>query len=252
MYTESAKTLAEAMSEYFSQYELEELCGQFDIHIVYSGTKPDHLKLAKNLMSNLESGKNRRFLHTMVEDLLARCRQTIENLPTSDDLYHQQMIPQLQKFKRLLAQRRPSAAAAGRQTEIKLGTIRSSLESFFAGARTEVIVVDAELGAAALEFMAKVKHPIRLLTRQTIEDFERDFFNSLKRFRNKGHSVEIRRHTDVHDRLILFNNRCWLAAVSLKDAAEGDFGLIEVTDYKEPISRIVQDRWREAEAIIIK
>lgn len=251
MNTESVKTLAEAMSEYFSQYELEELCGQYEIHLVYSGTKPDHLKLAKNLMSDIDSGKNRRFIHALVDDLLVRCRQTIENLPMGDNLYHQQMIPQLQKFKRLLAQRKPAAKGDGRQAEVKLGAVRTRLQSFFAGARTEVTVVDGELGSAALEFMAKVTNPIRLLTRQSAENFEREFFNSLKRFRKQGHAVEIRRHRDVHDRLILFNNRCWLAAMSLKDAAEGGFELIEVVDFKAAVSRIVQERWKEAEAIII-
>jgi len=251
MYTESIKTLAEAMNEYFSQYELEELCGQFEIHLVYSGTKPDHLKLAKNLMSDLDSEKNRRFLHALVDDLLARCQQTIENLPMNDNLYHQQMIPQLQKFKRLLAQRKLSARDAGRQAEVKLGRIRSGLESFFAGAQTEVTVADTELGAAALGFMDKVKNPIRLLTCQSLDNFERDFFKSLKLFRQQGHTVEIRRHADVHDRLILFNNRCWLSGRSLKDAAAGNFELIEIIDFKAAIVRKVQDRWNEAEAVII-
>ncbi len=251
MNTESVKTLAEAINEYFSQYELEELCGQFEIQLVYSGTKPDHLKLAKNLMSDLDSGKNRRFLKALLDDLLARCRQTIENLPMSDNLYHQQMIPQLQKFKNFLVQRKPSARIAGRQTQVKLGNVRSSLESFFASARTEVIVVDTELGSPVLEFMVKVKNPIRLLTCQSLEDFERDFIKSLKLFRQKGHSAEIRRHVDIHDRLILFNKRCWLAGMSLTIAAEGDFELIEIIDYKAGIVRKVQDRWNEAEAVII-
>lgn len=251
MYTESTKTLAEAINEYFSQYELEELCGQFGIHLVYSGTKPDHLRLAKNLMSDLDSEKNRRFLHALVDDLLARCRQTIENLPMSDDLYHQQMIQQLQKFKHLLAQRKSTAKITGRKTEVKLGSVRSSLESFFAGAKTEVTVVDTELGASILEYMAGVKKPIRLLTRQPLENIDRDFFNSLKRFRESGHRVEIRRHADINDRLILFNKRCWLAGMSLKYAAEGDFGLIEVADFKAEVIKKVQARWKKAEAIII-
>ncbi|KPJ78177.1 MAG: hypothetical protein AMJ54_04985 [Deltaproteobacteria bacterium SG8_13] len=251
MTTESVTTLAEAMTEYFSQYELEELCGQFEIHLVYSGTKPDHQKLAKNLMSDLDSKKNRRFLLALVDDLLARCQQTIENLPMGDNLYHQQMVPQLQKFKRLLVQRKSSPKDTGRQTSVKIGNVRSALESFFAGAQTEVTIVDTQLGSAALEFMARVKNPIRLLTRQTLEKFEHDFFQSLKQFRQKGHSVEIRRHADIHDRLILFNKRCWVSGKSLKDAAGGDFELIEIIDYKAAVVRTVQDRWGEAESIII-
>ena len=251
MYTESVKTLAEAVNEYFSQYELEELCGRFEIHLVYSGTKPDHLKLAQNLMSDLDSVKNRRFLQALVDNLLARCRQTIENLPMSDDLYHQQMIPQLQKFKKLLAQRRPTARTAGQKPEVKLGGFRSSLESFFAGARTEVTVVDTELGAAVLEFLIRVKKPIRLLTCQSIESIERDFLHSLRLFRGKGHRVDIRRDADINDRVILFNKRCWLAGMSLKYAAEGDFGLIEVIDFKAAIVKKIQTQWKKAETIVI-
>lgn len=251
MTTESVRTLAEAMNEYFSQYELEELCAQFKVHLFYSGTKPDHLKLANSLVSDLDSQKNRRFLHALVDDLLARCRQTIENLPMSDDLYHQQMIPQLQECKRLLAQRKSLTTDAGRKVEVRLSDGRTSLEAFFAGARTEVTVVDRQLGVAALDFMAKVKKPIRLLTGQSLEDFERHFFEALKQFRQKGHRVEIRRHVDLHDRLILFNKRCWLSGQSLKDAAAGDFELIEIFDHKAAIVRKIQDRWAEAEAIII-
>lgn len=251
MYTESVKTLAEAVNEYYSQYELEELCGQFDIHLVYTGTKPDHLKLSKKVMADLDSEKNHRFLHALLEDLLAKCRQTIDNLPKSDNLYHQQMIPQLEKFKRMLAQRRPSAKDAGVHAEVKIGGVRSALETFFAGAKTDLTVVDTELGAVVLEFMAKVKNPIKMLTRQTLDQFERDFFKSMKQFRQKGHRVEIRRHADIHDRVILFNKRCWLAGTSLKDAATGDYKLIELIDFKDDITRKVESWWKKAESIII-
>ena len=249
MENENIKTLAEAMNEYFSQYELEELCGQFKISLVYSGTKPDHMKLAKNLLTDLDSEKNRRFLKALVEDLLARCRQTIENLPMGDNLYHQQMIPQLQKYKRLLAQPRTSGRGAGRRTEVMIDGVRSDLESFFASAQTEVIVVDTELGGAILEYLMKVQHPVRLLTSQNLRDIDRGFLAALKQFRKKGRSVDIRRHTDVHNRLILFNQRCWLAGMSLKDAVLGDYDLIEMIDFKAAIIRKVQDRWNEAKVI---
>jgi hypothetical protein len=202
-------------------------------------------------MSDLDSGKNRRFLHALLDDLLARCQQTIENLPMGDNLYHQQMIPQLQQVKRQLAQRKATAGAAGRQANVKLGNRHSDLQSFFAGAKTEVTVVDTELGTAALEFMGKVNKPIRLLTCQALEHFERDFFQSLKRFRQKGHSVEIRRHANINDRLIVFNKRCWVSGRSLKDAAAGEYELIEIIDYKAVIVRSINDRWSRAEAIII-
>ena len=251
MYSQSIKLLAEAVTEYFSQYELEELCAQFDIPLVYSGTKPDHLKMANNVLSDLDTEKNRQFLHSLVEEMLERCRQAIENLPMGDNLYHQQMIPQLEKFKRLLAQRKSTARTAGRLTEVKLGDQRSSMESFFAAAKTEVTVVDSELAAVILDYMDKVKHPIHLLTNQTIEDIEQAFFSSLKQFRQEGHSVEIRRHADIHDRLILFNKRCWLAGRPLKEAAGGDYELIELIDFKAAIIPTVQQLWKEAEAIIL-
>lgn len=251
MTTESAKTLAEAMNEYFSQYELEELCSQFKIRLYYSGTKPDHLKLANNLIADLESEKNRRFLHALADDLLSRCQQTIENLPMGDNLYHQQMIPQLQKCKRLLSQRKSVSRDAGRQADVRLSDGRISLEVFFSGARTEVTVVDTKLAAAIFEFMDKVKKPIRFLTRQSPEDFDRNFFAALKQFRQKGHSVEIRRHADIHDRFILFNKRCWISGKSLKDAAAGNYELIETIDFKGLIFRKIKDRWGEAEAIIV-
>ena len=250
MAAESIKTLVDAVNEYFSQYELEDLCSQHNITLDYSGTKPDQMKLAKNLLTNIDAGNNRRFLKALLEDLLVRCRETIENLPLQDNLYHQQLIPQLQKLKRYLDAPKP-VAEVGQPSATISPTLKSDLVELFSRAKTEVSVVDTTLDAATFECLLKVKSPIRLLTRQEVVSLDQNFIRALKIFRSRGYTVEIRRYADIHNCCILFNNRCWLASMSMKNAGKAEFSIIEVVDFKSLITGRIKNWWEAAEPIII-
>ena len=250
MAAENIKTLVDAVNEYFSQYELEDLCSQHNITLDYSGTKPDHMKLVKNLIANIDAGNNRRFMKALLEDLLARCKDTIENLPLGDNLYHQQMIPQLQKLKRFVDTPKP-AAKVGQPSAIKRQTPKSELIELFSRAKTEVTVVDTALDAATFECLLKVKSLIRMMTPQEVVSIDQNFFLALKMFRSKGHTVELRRYADIHNCCILFNNRCWLANMPIKNAGKAEFGFVEVVDFKSLISGRINKWWDAAEQIII-
>jgi hypothetical protein len=250
MAAESIKTLVDAVNEYYSQYELEDLCSQHNITLDYSGTKPDHMKLAKNVLANIDAGSNRRFMKALLEDLLVRCQDTIENLPLGDNLYHQQMIPQLQKLKRYLDAPKPAAKVA-QPSATKSPTPKSNLVELFSRAKTEVTVVDTTLDAATFECLRKVKSPIRLLTRQEVVSLDQNFFRALKMFRSKGGTVELRRYADIHNCCILFNNRCWLASMSIKNAGKAEFSIVEVVDFKSLIAGRIKNWWETAEPIII-
>jgi len=250
MAAEDIKTLVEAINEYFSQYELEDLCGRHKITLDYSGTKPDHLKLAQKLLTNIHSGNNRRFLNALLEDLMVRCRDTIENLPLEDNLYHKQMIPQLRKLKRYLDTPKPAAKSA-QPPATKSPTPKSKLVELFSRAKTEVTVVDTAPGAGSFECLRKVKSPIRLLARKDAGSLDKNFIRALKTFRSKGHTVELRRYTNIHNCCILFNNRCWLASTSIKNAGKADFHIVEVVDFKSLITSRINKLWEAAEAIMI-
>ena len=250
MDAESIKTLVDAINEYFSQYELEDLCSQHNITLDYSGTKPDHTKLAKKLLTNIDSGNNRQFLKDLLEELLLRCKQTIENLPREDNLYHKQMIPQLQKLKRYHDVPKPAASGVA-LSAAESPTSKSDLIELFNRAKTEVTLVDADLGAGTFECLLKVKSPIQLMTRQDVVSLDQNFIKALKMFRSKGYTVEIRRYADIHDCCILFNNRCWLASMSIKNAGNADFNIVETVDFKSLITGRIKNWWEAAEEIII-
>lgn len=50
----------------------------------------------------------------------------------------------------------------------------------------------------------------------------------------------------LHDRLIAFNDRCWLVGSSLKDAGSKDFHLTELVDSKKAVVDAVEDKWQAA------
>ena len=49
-----------------------------------------------------------------------------------------------------------------------------------------------------------------------------------------------------HDRYFLFNNRCWLSALSLQDAGREAFNVIEIIDGKSLIYAEVARKWEES------
>ena len=49
------------------------------------------------------------------------------------------------------------------------------------------------------------------------------------------------------DRFIVFNEKCWVLGVSLKDAGAKSLSLIEIKDNKQPILREIARKWGEAE-----
>ena len=57
MQAETTNILADAIKEYYGDYELEELCNQFNIEMDYLGVSPNHKKLASRTYTNsLEFG----------------------------------------------------------------------------------------------------------------------------------------------------------------------------------------------------
>ena len=72
------------------------------------------------------------------------------------------------------------------------------------------------------------------------------FDRGLKDLLAEGHQIEVRQHRKLHDRYILFNDRCWLVGSSLKDAGKKIFNVIECVDIKSAIVDEVERKWSEA------
>jgi len=79
MDAESIEILTDAIKEYFGNYELEELCGRFNIEIDHLGVNPNHQKLVTGLMADASRENHRRFLEDILSKLLRRCEDRILN-----------------------------------------------------------------------------------------------------------------------------------------------------------------------------
>jgi hypothetical protein len=247
---ENVSNLEDALKDYFSQYELEDLCRRFGVVLTYSGTSPNLRRLAGDLLSNPQTDQNRQFLHTLIGELLKRCREQIQNTTREDNLYHKQMILQLDQLKLSLSPEKEGAPALEGFPEPG-ASIRSNLTEFFARAATAVTVVDADPAAGTLGCLQKVVHPIRLLIKEPKGGFDQNFVRVLKTLTERGKTIEMKLHPDIHDRVILFDRRCWLAGGPLKDAADTLPPLIEVIDNRDAISDRVEAMWLAAEWLII-
>jgi hypothetical protein len=247
---ENVKNLDDALKDYFSQYELEDLCRRFGVVLNYSGTSPNLRRLAGDILSNPQADQNRQFLHTLISELLERCQEQIQNTTREDNLYHKQMILQLNQLKQSLSPDKAGAPVPESLPESG-ASIRSNLAEFFGRADTAVTVVDADSAAGTLDCLQKVAHPIRLLTKEPSGGFDQNFIRVLKTLNERGKTIEMRLHPDIHDRVILFDRRCWLAGGPLKDAANTPSTLIEVIDNRDAISDRVETMWLAAELLII-
>ena len=264
MTIDSLKLLAEGINEYFSQYELEELCGHYEIVLEYVGTSPNHQRLAKQLLGDLNAGQNRRFLIALLEDMLIRCDDRIHIADRESKLYHQQMEPHLNTLKRLLTSGKipskkrskmpsvqPASKVAATAPKRRPALDRDAIVDFFRRANTAVTIVDTELGAGIFDCLEKVESRINLLTSQRPENLGKEFNEALKLFTKDGRKVEVRLRENLHDRYIVFNNRCWLTGMSLKESSSANFKPTEIVDLNSLVIERIEQTWRDAEVIII-
>src|SRR5690606_11570784 len=108
---------------------------------------------------------------------------------------------------------REVAVSAGRPFSAK-----SEVRELLGGAETPVLVVDPYVGLQTLDCLRDVKHAIRLLTGTGSRAIEVGFPVACEEFRSEGREMVVRRHSKLHDRHVVFNDRRWLIGSSLKDA----------------------------------
>ena len=251
MNPENIKILADGVKEYFSQYELEDLCRRLDIGIEYSGTSPNLRQLASDILSDPHSIPHRRFLSTVLRELTNRCRQQVQNANREDNLYHQQMSLQLGQLKQSLKQHLPEKQESQEFRPKTQRSSRSSLVEFFSQAQTTVTIMDADPAAATLDCLREVGHPIQLLTTYPPSGFDKGFIRTLKFLRDCDKKIELRLYNSLHDVIVFFNHRCWLFACPLKDTAKTARSVIEIIDSRDAVIDLVRYKWQRAEVLII-
>lgn len=248
MGTKAIEILTDAIKEYYGNYELEELCNQFNVDVDYLGVNLNHVKLANKLVKKNDES-HRKLLSKLLQDLVQRCNQRILNTTWESNVFDEQMQPQLKKLQLILSKEEvPVKIAEPKNYRFK---DKTAAAKFFSSTRTAVTIVDTQLGNRTFDCLANVSHPIRLMTSREPQALVDGFDAILRSYCSSCPDVEIRRHVMIHDRYIFFNGRCWLASTSLDLIETKPLNVIECVDAKSAIAREIERKWREAEKYMI-
>lgn len=238
--------LADAMRAYYTGEELHELCGLFDGELEWDNARnePAHLSIAKRLITEMEHGNNRRILEALLPSLFVRCSEMVAKTSWERRDFHQEMQARLEKLRPLLGNSTTPTEIA--VLDDRPFTAKSEIRDLVAKADGGVFLVDAYVGISTLDCFREVPHPIRILTAQHKQSIEQGFDAAMKDFRSEGRVVDVRRHTKLHDRYLIFNDRCWLIGSSIKDAGKKALNVIECLDNKQAILSDAEKKWTEA------
>ena len=248
MGTKAIEILTDAIKEYYGNYELEELCNQFNVDVDYLGVNLNHVKLADKLVKKNDHS-HRKLLSKLLQDLVQRCNQRILNTTWESNVFDEQMQPQLKKLQLLLSKdEAPVQIAEPKNYRFK---DKSGAVKFFSSAQTAVTIVDTKLGSTTFDCLEKVQHPIRLMTSREPQALVDGFDAILRNYCSSCPDVEIRRHVMVHDRYIFFNGRCWLGSASIDLIETKPLNIIECVDAKSAIAREIERKWREAKKYLV-
>jgi hypothetical protein len=238
--------LADALRAYYEREELNEICGLFDEKLDwdYTRSQPNYLAFAKRLLIQIEHGNNRRILETLLSSIFIRCSEAIAKTDWERREYHQQMDARIQVLRPLLdGDQTPKDIAVPDNNPF---TAKSEIRDLVSKAEGELLLVDAYVGLATLDCLRLVQHPIRILPGQQKQSVEPGFENGVKDFKAEGRRIEVRRHQKLHDRYLVFNERCWLIGSSIKDAGKKALNVIECVDTKQLIVDDAEKKWKEA------
>jgi hypothetical protein len=240
---------ADSLKAYYSNEELQELAEMFGTELEYDGYGVSHLRLAKKLILNSELGNNRRFLETVIPNLLSRCEDSIAHTDFERRAYHYGMRPHIEGLvKALGTDGLPSEVAVPAKNPF---TAKAEVRELLAGAETEVFLVDNYIGIGTLDCLRLVGQPLRILTGDKPASIETGFDTALKEFRAEGRTIKVCRHSKLHDRYLIFNERCWLIGSSLKDAGEKTFSVVECVDTYPTIRGDTESKWLEATEFVV-
>jgi hypothetical protein len=238
--------LADATKSYYTDPELMELTDGFGLDFSYNfNTGAQHVAWARSLIRAVEHGNNRRFLISLVTSLLSRALEGVAHARGDERRQHHQSMVDL------LTPLESKLEAGGLPNELSVPegnpfTAKSECRELLGQAETEVTIVDNWVGIGTLDCLREVKQFVKVLTGQHASSLADGFERALQDFKAEKHLVEVRRHPKLHDRYILFNNRCWLAGSSLKDAGKKSLNIIEVLDSKALIQAEVTKKWDES------
>ncbi len=236
--------LTDAIKTYYSIEEIFELCKLFDTKSELDGTELSVLKFSEQLITKIEHDNNRRFLEALVPSLLSRAQKGAAETTWDKQKFHRTMVTNLEDLSPQMGESKlPEELSVSEGNEF---TAKSKVRELLGSAETEITIVDNYVGLSTLDCLRDTKYPVRILTGQRSESIESGFHRGIKDFISEGYKVEIRQHSKLHDRFILFNDKCWIVGSSLKHAGRKRLNIIECVDSKDSIIAEVDHKWREA------
>ena len=236
--------LAEMLEEYYEPGELEEIAQLFGVELeeqTWSRTKQGWLVVARQLVEKLEHGNHHALLQTILEQLDIRNTTAIAHTDWERRAAHQTLVPTIAALRTSFGE-----AAAPAEIAVSEGSpfsAKSQIRDLLATASTEVLVVDSYIGVGTLDCLRSVRQKIRLLTASLPNSIEAGFDAGLIDFVREGFQIEIRRGDMLHDRHLVFNERCWLVGSSLKDAGKKAFHCMEIVDMKVQVVGSLDAKW---------
>jgi hypothetical protein len=248
MEKENLEILSDAIKEYFGNYELEELCGRFNVEIEHLGVNPNHQKLVSGLMENKSRENHRRFLEDILPKLMRRCEDRILNTTWEVNVFDEQMLPQLKMLQRIVAGSQKSEVST--RSANRFIKEQDQLIQLLGKAKTPLTILDTQIGQATFDSIQLVKTPVRLLIGQSQQDVAASLNGQLAQLRKQGRKLDIRQHLKLNDRFIIFNGRCWMASCSLVEVGHVTLSLIECVDTKPVVVKAIGRKWREARVVL--
>ena len=199
------------------------------------------LSIARQLIEQLDHGSRRALLGTLLDQLEVRNACAIAVNTWERRTANEELRPHIARL-------RAAFETSGTPAEIVVAdgkefTAKSEIREFLASASTEVFVVDPYVGVGTLDCLRALAVPVRLLTGASPQSVENGFDAALRAFRGEGFRIDARRHTKLHDRHLVFNDRCWLVGSSLKDAGKKAFHAMEITDAKQDVIASLESKW---------
>jgi hypothetical protein len=208
------------------------------------GSRLEWFRIATHIIENTEHGNTLAFLISLLDQLENRNDLAIARTDWERRTAHENLRP-------LLRHLGEASETLGAPSEIALPagsgfSAKSRVRELLEQATGPIFVVDTYVGLGTLDCFRTIRQPIRLLTGVASNSMENGFDSALAAFQQEDRMIAVRRTAMLHDRHIVFNERCWLVGSSLKDAGRKAFNCIEVVDAKAQVIADLEAKWSAA------
>jgi hypothetical protein len=240
--------LATLLEQYFDAGELIDLARLYDVVFVieepwdeFHQGKQEWLFYARQIVRGTGTGNGHAFLDMLLEQLEFRNENATVTHTFERRIAHENLRPLVRTLRTAFDEE-----PAGSEIALPASTpfrAKSEIRDLAALATTDILVVDPYVGVATLDCLRDATTAVRILTGDGPRSIEAGFDRALRDFQAEGFTIEVRRARMLHDRHLLFNDRCWLIGSSLKDAGKKPFNLSEIIDTKAVVVADLEAKW---------